>query len=337
MRHWPWRSLLLAVAGVFLLAVLLVPDPRPHDLSSLSAGELVELLASPRQVVREAAAGQLIVRGKTVAPDLAHAAATASGAPLKEIVQVLEELMLSSDLLIAESAETALEELANSHNRSAADRANRVLNDNCTLRHTRALVQVERLGGVVLMAPGNESAPEDTGLMVSASSRSRPSTRVILLDQDWQGGDAGLKYITRIGLFPRDPLSLHVSDDAPVSEDALRNLRAQRQNTQVRRPNQGCLGVSYSEEAPDPVVGGVIADSPADRAGLRPGDWISHVDDQEVTRFSQVAARARTRQPGDVITLIVRRGDEVHLVAITLGSDFGTGVCRCVEEVKSDQ
>ena len=342
------------VACGFILTVVLAPDPRPQDLSSLTMSQLVELLGSPREVVRQAAAGQIIVRGKTVAPDLALAAALASPAQLKEIMAILNELLLSSDEQVAEAAETALEQTVNSENESAADMASRVLHRNTNLRHTRALAQIVRLGGAVSLVTGNETAADDTladetfadNIMAdrptaeqsaSANEPANPppmriASRMIFLDRHWQGGDAGLRYVRRVGLYPGEPLSLHIADDAPVTEDALRLLRAQREKTRIRRPDDGCMGVAYSEDPNSPpVILTVFPDSPADRAGLRHGDWIAAIEGERVEQFRQVAHYAREHRPGKTLELIVRRESKEFRVTLTLGSDFGTGVCRCVE------
>ena len=64
---------------------------------------------------------------------------------------------------------------------------------------------------------------------------------------------------------------------------------------------------------------GVASGSPADDAGLRPGDVILQVDRHEVTT-AQTAARAiQSAEPP--ILLLVKRGDST--VFVTLGSARG--------------
>jgi hypothetical protein len=333
MRNWPWRTVVLLVAGGFILNVLFAPDPTAQDLSSRSTHELIEMLASPREVVRQAATGQLIARAKTVVPDLTAAARrTPPPSQFAEVLGVLEELMLTSDQQVAESAETALELLLVGENGSVADLADRALSRNAVLRHTRALSQITQLGGTVFVVAGNEAISE--GLLFDpvatfAATRPRPTTRVVLLDDEWQGGDAGLRHVAR--LFPREPLSLHISQGAPISDAALKHLRTHREHTQVRRPQQGCLGVRYNEEALEPMVNGVTPNSPAERAGMRAGDLIVAVNGQPVERFSHLFGYARERKPGEFIELTLRRRNQVVRLKFALGTDFGTGVCACVK------
>uniref|UniRef100_A0A7C4LL63 PDZ domain-containing protein n=1 Tax=Schlesneria paludicola TaxID=360056 RepID=A0A7C4LL63_9PLAN len=333
MSNWPWRSLVLLVAGGFIVTVMLVPDPSPQDYSSLSTAELVDRLASPRSVVRQAAAGQLIVRGKTIAPELVRAAQTAAPNQLREIVAILEELMLSSDVRVSELAEESLEELAGSPVRSAADLAARILLRNATLRHNRAMAHLDCLGATVHVAVHQELRTDARAPDFSASPRTHLTTRLVILDGNWLGGDPGLKHIGR--LFPGDLLMVHVDDDAAVSEAGLQQLRIARPDTVIRRPDQGCLGISYSRDSSDTVVTGVVPNSPADRAGLRPGDVILSIDNEPLRQFQQLSTLTRERRPGDAIRLVLNRYQGSTPVTMSielrLGSDFRTGVCACVE------
>jgi len=334
MQNWPWRTVVVVVVFAMLVTVKFIPDPSTQDFSSLSTKKLLYLLGSPRTAIRQAAFGQLIVRSKTVVPDLLAATTNASGDQLQEILSILEELMLGSDNDVAESAELALERIVDSTNSAASSQAQRILKSNATLRHTRALARIERLGGTVHIVAGNENTaeflPDPASVVLASPNRSRPSTRIIVLDRDWQGGDAGLRYVAR--LFPGEPLWLHIADDAPVTQTAIQQLRAQREGTQLRFTIQGCLGVSYREDAYLPMINGITPGSPADLAGLRPGDIVVTVNGEPIRRFSQLVAWAREHHPGDLVELGIRRRYATLRVRFPIGTDFATGVCRCAEE-----
>ncbi|MBM3134907.1 MAG: PDZ domain-containing protein [Chloroflexi bacterium] len=68
----------------------------------------------------------------------------------------------------------------------------------------------------------------------------------------------------------------------------------------------------------------VIADTPADKAGLRAGDIITAVDNTEVNADNDLATLIGRHKPGDVVTLKVTRGlQEPREVKVTLGEKPG--------------
>ncbi|MDQ2624205.1 MAG: trypsin-like peptidase domain-containing protein, partial [Actinomycetota bacterium] len=62
----------------------------------------------------------------------------------------------------------------------------------------------------------------------------------------------------------------------------------------------------------------VEPDSPADRAGIRPGDIIVAIDGRPVTEPDEVVVAIRARAPGDTVTLRVRTGDDERDVRVVL-------------------
>lgn len=80
------------------------------------------------------------------------------------------------------------------------------------------------------------------------------------------------------------------------------------------------LGVRYTAVEDGARIAEVIAASPAETAGLQVDDVITAVDGQAVTADSPLADLVRAHQPGDAITLSVRRGDETLEIVVTLGS-----------------
>ena len=85
-------------------------------------------------------------------------------------------------------------------------------------------------------------------------------------------------------------------------------------------PERAFLGVS-SGAAPEggAEVGGVIADGPADRAGLREGDLIVEIADRPVRDPDDVSALVNSRRPGDEVRVVVERGGERRTLTVTLG------------------
>ncbi len=84
----------------------------------------------------------------------------------------------------------------------------------------------------------------------------------------------------------------------------------------------GALGVSLtqgSERRAGVGILAVVADSPAERAGLEAGDEVLMVEGREVTSSSQLISRIQEFDPGDELTLLVSRGRNRMSVRVELG------------------
>lgn len=67
----------------------------------------------------------------------------------------------------------------------------------------------------------------------------------------------------------------------------------------------------------------IIARSPAQEAGLKKGDLITHVNDQRVTDGIALIVAIRTYQPGQTIEFTVQRGSGEDKVEVTLDGEDG--------------
>lgn len=75
------------------------------------------------------------------------------------------------------------------------------------------------------------------------------------------------------------------------------------------------LFMAYGRYVSEPVVAAVTADSPAERAGIQPGDRFVSVDGRKVESFSDVQ-RLVSGRAGDTITFVLRRdGSDVTVSA----------------------
>jgi putative serine protease PepD len=86
--------------------------------------------------------------------------------------------------------------------------------------------------------------------------------------------------------------------------------------------NGGFLGVS-TQNAPGSAgatVGQVVSGSPADRAGLAPGDVVTAIDDDAVGTAQDLVTAVRQHRPGDTVSLTWTRDGERHTAKVELGS-----------------
>ena len=68
-------------------------------------------------------------------------------------------------------------------------------------------------------------------------------------------------------------------------------------------------------------VRSVESDSPADKAGLKEGDVITKVDDQDIMSADALKLAIRAHDVGDKVTITVMRGNSEKTLEVTLGSD----------------
>jgi hypothetical protein len=98
---------------------------------------------------------------------------------------------------------------------------------------------------------------------------------------------------------------------------------AEKPEAPADRPREGrrvSLGTmpDFAFAGPGVKVASVIAGSPAEKAGIQAGDIVMAVDGTEMTDLRAYGAALRTKAPGDVITVKVKRGDEEIEVKATL-------------------
>lgn len=83
-------------------------------------------------------------------------------------------------------------------------------------------------------------------------------------------------------------------------------------------PVRGILGVGVGRGEGGALVARVIPDTPAERAGLREKDLITHLDGQSISDQEKFVESLHERAAGDVVRLVVRRGQTTLQLAVTL-------------------
>jgi putative serine protease PepD len=85
------------------------------------------------------------------------------------------------------------------------------------------------------------------------------------------------------------------------------------------------LGVSARTDGTGEIGNGAVIvqvqpNGAAAKAGLRPGDIVTAVDNRPVTTSTELTAAVRSHAPGQSATLTIRRGNDTKTVTVTLGT-----------------
>jgi serine protease Do len=113
-------------------------------------------------------------------------------------------------------------------------------------------------------------------------------------------------YTTREGGF------IGVAFAVPINKAKALLASAPKEKTSVY------LGIRLAAAEKGILIEAVENGSPADIAGLKPGETIMSVDGRNLKSASDLVKYIRTKKPGDKITLKIMRKDRVAQVAVTL-------------------
>jgi serine protease Do len=124
--------------------------------------------------------------------------------------------------------------------------------------------------------------------------------------------------------------AIPMSDAMPLVEQLI-------QNGEVEQPQTAYLGIQGQDISSDVAqaynmpegiyVYQVVADSPAETAGLRQGDIITKLDGQSVTSMTELKQLLSGYKPGDTVKLQFERlgnGYEKQTISVTLGAQADT-------------
>ncbi|MGE5192989.1 MAG: PDZ domain-containing protein [Deltaproteobacteria bacterium] len=323
---------LLAAAWVVLAGLPAIGDEPAHgdaaaavgrsrDPASVraerrqAAGALVLQLASLRYEIREEATKKIEQLGIDAIEPLLAAAAGENLEVTCRAIRALGAIYESEDDATYDAAEAALEQLADSPNRSAAQRAAAVLSpqelfltpeaDKRRLRRwKRAIVRIRELGGIVnAVDPATGQTREIADHFLDESPQ-----LMVVLEQGWKGGGAGLVNLKRMTVRFPWPI-VYVTDGVNVPAEAIENLQRAVPQLRIEGRGKAMLGVSCGPERPC-RVGRVQPNSAAEKAGIEVGDVILKYDGEALENFERLIEITRSHKPGDKIELEVRRGEE---------------------------
>jgi putative serine protease PepD len=80
------------------------------------------------------------------------------------------------------------------------------------------------------------------------------------------------------------------------------------------------LGVQLQDTGTQVVLAEVVGGAPADKAGLQQGDVVVEVDGKTVQSGDDVSGAVSAKQPGDTLSVTVRRDGQTRTFQVTLGT-----------------
>jgi S1-C subfamily serine protease len=160
----------------------------------------------------------------------------------------------------------------------------RVLDDGREVIQTDAPINPGNSGGVLA---------DRRGRVIGINSAIRPAS-------DGSNGNVGIGFAVPIDLAAKSAAAI----------------------VQGKPIQTGYLGVTPSLTTAGGQNGALIQEvapnSPASRAGLKPGDLVTTIDGKAVENYSEMVASIRGHQPGDKVTLGITRGGNETTITATL-------------------
>jgi hypothetical protein len=272
-------------------------------------GVLVEQLSSPKFIERVRASRDLVRSGAAAVDTLKQVARSDRPEASLRAVAVLEDMWLRAvaddDVETTAAAFDALDELSQSDDPSLRTRLDATLAAHEALVTKYALEQIARLGGSVKHSNGINIVNDDGSM--------RPQVEIVLLDENWQGGEQGLRYVRRVR-----PGALYIIGDAHLPEGATQRFVAAT-NIKVEDRGTAYLGVRNNSFMPVQGINGVLVETvdpntPASKGGMQPGDVIVAFGDGAVHDFRELVTQIKKTKPGQKVRAeVLRQGQPLDL------------------------
>lgn len=104
-----------------------------------------------------------------------------------------------------------------------------------------------------------------------------------------------------------------------------RTFRNPRGPIELAPTRRAFLGIEMEEEERGVRIASVVPGSPAEQAGMKPGDLLVEIDGRAVFSAAEVAKRIGSREPGDAVTIAVERDGQTLNLGATLAAPKGGG------------
>jgi membrane-associated protease RseP (regulator of RpoE activity) len=239
-------------------------------------------------------------------------------------IGVLSRFLQANDAQTELAAETALEEIASGRVSSSASHAESALAGYRGSRQERAIAKLRQLG-----AEANS---------ITLSSGEIAPVR-IAIGEGWRGTADDLASLKRISSLQALSIYVKTGDEAVkhiaplrslgtlelygtgISDEGVKQIAAALPAARIDRRKGGMLGVAGLPGVVGGgcLVNGVQAGSAAERAGLQPGDVITHFEGKAVDDFDSLTKLISEKSGGDTIKVDIRRDNETLKKEVKLG------------------
>ncbi len=295
---------------------------RSRDERRQAAAALIAQLGSPSFELREEATKKLEQAGIDAVGPLLTAASGDSLEATCRAIRALGVIFDSPDDATFDAVEAALEQLAESPNRSAAQRAQMLLSpqdlngaigidDRRHRRWKRAIIRIRELGGIV--KPMDPSLADEE---ITEMPPDKPVWLHVVLDEGWKGKTADLINLKRLAVRIPYP-TIYFTKEAQIPAEALDDLQRKPPQLRVEPRGKAMLGISGDDSVPCRIIQ-VTPNSAAKKAGLRPNDVILKYDGEELKSFRRLIEITGEHKPGDKVKLEIERDGEMISVEAEL-------------------
>ena len=286
----------------------------PAPLTEAEANRAIQELGSTRFSTREEAAARLKSGGLAgVTPLLA-----ATRSPQREVAiratEVLSQLYATEEFPAAAIVEDAIFKLQGQPG-TIGDVAEQAWVANTPAREQRIVAQLESLGARV-----QYRMDQSTDEPPVADDKPRP-IQFIVISRKWTGGDVALKILER--LSRRSEIQIYHVNGATVSDEAMEGVSDLGFSVDRRGAflgiSSGGANVLFAQRE-GCAVGLVTKGSPAEAAGLLPGDRIVQYGEHPVENFEDLITHLKSAEPGQKVEFGILRDGEVLKVPVELGN-----------------
>jgi hypothetical protein len=284
------------------------PVPSPDEATVQQA---LRELDHSEWIVRERATHALSRSGPAIVRAVSQRAANGSPEAAVRAIEVLAQFYDDPQFAAVDELETALEPLLVARG-APGEAARRAWESQRIAREQRAVGHIQALGGSIQF-----QASERLGLDLDEPIAGIPQINYIVIGRRWKGGDEGLKHITRLSQVR----IIYRVKDAPITPAGVQKLDDAGFRSEVRG---AFLGISGSQPFGGVEEGCMIdmvtPKSPAEKAGLQPGDIVLKFDDKPVKDFNDLIDLLKAAEPNQKVTLTIQRGGQQLPLPVELGN-----------------